>query len=175
MFNETAHSVLVRERLLPCRVVVGSMGCIVYTDYVYTAFVPLLANISCLLFLFRKFFFVCLFFVCLFVCCSSFFLSHHAFILFYWPFCTRLLACLIRAAICICLFVCICSHPDALSSVVLISDLLYQSAAFVFPDGSRVSELVMVSLAFHLSLAQLFLPCALMAFDFSRPLVCCRQ
>ena len=30
------------------------------------------------------------------------------------------------------------------------SDLLYQSAAFVFPAGSRVSELVMVSLTFHL-------------------------
>ena len=53
-----------------------------------------------------------------------------------------LLACLIRAAI---------SHPDAMSSVVLISDLLCQSAAIVFLDGGRVSEgLVMVSLAFHL-------------------------
>ena len=39
----------------------------------------------------------------------------------------------------------------AMSSVVLISDLLYQSAAIVFLDGGRVSEgLVMVSLAFHL-------------------------
>ena len=38
-----------------------------------------------------------------------------------------------------------------LSSVVLISDLLYQSAGIVFLDGGRVSEeLVMVSLAFHL-------------------------
>ena len=38
-----------------------------------------------------------------------------------------------------------------MSSVVLISDLLYQSAAIVFLDGGRVSEgLVMVSLAFHL-------------------------
>ena len=135
------------------------MGCIVYTDYVYTAFVPLLANISCLLFLFRKWFFVCLFLFFSFPPCVLFFLF------FYWPFCTRLLACLIRAAICICLFVCICSHPDALSSLVLISELLYQSAAFVFPDGSRVSELVMVSLALsiYLSLAQLFLLCALMA------------
>ena len=53
MFNETAHSVFVRERLLPCRVAVGSMGCIVYTEYLYPAFVPLLADISCLLFLFR--------------------------------------------------------------------------------------------------------------------------
>ena len=36
-------------------------------------------------------------------------------------------------------------------SVVLISDLLYQSAGIVFLDGGRVSEeLVMVSLAFHL-------------------------
>ena len=52
MFNETAHSVFVRERLLPCRVVVGS---IVYTDYVYPAIDPLLADISCLLFPFRIF------------------------------------------------------------------------------------------------------------------------
>ena len=38
-----------------------------------------------------------------------------------------------------------------MSSVVLISDLFYQSAAIVFLDGGRVSEgLVMVSLAFHL-------------------------
>ena len=50
----------------------------------------------------------------------------------YWPFRTRLLACLIRAAILLFFFVCICLHPDALSSVVLISVLLYQSAAFVF-------------------------------------------
>ena len=38
-----------------------------------------------------------------------------------------------------------------MSSVVLLGDLLYQSAAIVFLDGGRVSEgLVMVSLAFHL-------------------------
>ena len=38
-----------------------------------------------------------------------------------------------------------------MSSVVLISDLFYQSAGIVFLDGGRVSEeLVMVSLAFHL-------------------------
>ena len=38
-----------------------------------------------------------------------------------------------------------------MSSVVLISDLLYQSAGIVFLDGGRVSEeLVMVSFAFHL-------------------------
>ena len=38
-----------------------------------------------------------------------------------------------------------------MSSVVLISDLLYQSAGILFLDGGRVSEeLVMVSLAFHL-------------------------
>ena len=38
-----------------------------------------------------------------------------------------------------------------MSSVVLISDLLYQSAGIVFLDGGRVSEeLVVVSLAFHL-------------------------
>ena len=38
------------------------------------------------------------------------------------------------------LVVCICLHPDALSLVVLISVLLYQSAAFVFLDGSQVSD-----------------------------------
>ena len=38
-----------------------------------------------------------------------------------------------------------------MSSVVLISDLLYQSAGIVFLDGGQVNEeLVMVSLAFHL-------------------------
>jgi len=38
-----------------------------------------------------------------------------------------------------------------MSSVVLISDMLYQSVAIVFLDGGRVNEgLVMVSLAFHL-------------------------
>ena len=38
-----------------------------------------------------------------------------------------------------------------MSSVVLISDLLYQSAGIVLLDRGRVSEeLVMVSLAFHL-------------------------
>ena len=38
-----------------------------------------------------------------------------------------------------------------MSSVVLISDLLYQSAGIVFLDGGQVSEeLVMVSSTFHL-------------------------
>ena len=78
MFNETAHSVFVRERLLPCRVVVGSMGCIVYTDYVYPAFDPLLADISCLLFPFRKFFVLFCF------VCSSFFFP---FFFFAFPPC----------------------------------------------------------------------------------------
>ena len=67
MFNKTAHSVFVRERLLPCRVAVGSMGCIVYTDYVYPAFDLLLADISCLLFLFRKWGFLFLLCVCVFL------------------------------------------------------------------------------------------------------------
>ena len=64
-----------------------------------------------------------------------------------------LLVCLIRAAILnfFSVFVCICLHPDTLSSVVLIRNLLYQSAGIVLVDGGRVSEgLVMVSLAFHL-------------------------
>ena len=58
----------------------------------------------------------------------------------YWPFRTRLLACLSRAAIshfscCLHLFTWRC-----FVIVVLISVLLYRSAAFVFLDGSRVSE-----------------------------------
>ena len=72
-------------------------------------------------------------------------LFHHAFFLFYlWligHFVPRL-----GQPFCISLVVCICLHPDALSLVVLISVLLYQSAAFVFLDGSQVSErLVRVS------------------------------
>ena len=115
-----------------------------YTDYVYPAFVPLLADISCLLFLFRKCF--CLVFL------SFPFLFHHALFLF---FISGLLAILyplvslpdLGQSFCISLVVCFCLHPDALSLVVLISDFLHQSAAFVFLDGSRVSEgLVRVSL-----------------------------
>ena len=78
MFNKTAHSVFVRERLLPCRVAVGSMGCIVFTDYVYPAFDLLLADISCLLFLFRKWVF-CFFCVC--VCVFLFFPTMCSFLL----------------------------------------------------------------------------------------------
>ena len=48
-----------------------------------------------------------------------------------------------------------------MSSVVLISVLIYQSAAFVFLDGSRVSEglvrVMVIWLSICLSLAQLFL------------------
>ena len=89
---------------------------------------------------------------------SFFFLS-----LVYWPFRTRLLACLIRAAI---LHFSFRLHLFTSRCFVgTISDLLYQSAAFVFPDGSRVSELVMVSLAFHLFVVGtvIFFLCALMA------------
>ena len=54
-----------------------------------------------------------------------------------------------------------------MSSVVLISVLLYQSAGIVFLDGGRVSEgLVMVSLAFHLFVVgghSYFCFCALMS------------
>ena len=62
-----------------------------------------------------------------------------------------------------------------MSSVVLISFLLYQSAAFVFLDGSQVSEgLVMVSLAFHLLVVGTVI-FALCSDDCSCPLLCCRQ
>ena len=118
------------------------MGCIVYTDYVYPAFVTLLADISCPLFLFRK---------CFCCCCRCFVslssLPPHVFRFYLW-----LIGHLVTAvSLPDSLFVCICLHPDTVSSVVLISDLLYQSAGIVFLDGGRVSEeLVMVSLAFHL-------------------------
>ena len=52
----------------------------------------------------------------------------------YWPIRTWL-----GQPLWISLFVCICLHPHAMSSVVLISDLLYQSAGIVFLDGCRVS------------------------------------
>ena len=97
--------------------------------------------------------------------------------LVYWPFCTYLLACLIRAAILH--FSChlhFFFYPSALSLVDLISILLYQSAAFVFLDGSWVSEgLVMVSLAFHLFVVGTVIICALCSYDCSHPLLCCRQ
>jgi len=80
--------------------------------------------------------------VCCFVFLSFTLLFHYPFFLFlsflslaYWPFRTRLLACLIRAAILHFSFRLHLLDPDALSSVVLISDLLYQSAAFIFLDG----------------------------------------
>ena len=95
-----------------------------HTDYVYPAFVPLVADITCLLCVV-----VFSLFSLTFSPCVLSFLS-----LVYWPFRTRLLACLIREAI---LYFSCRLH---LSSVVLISVLLYQSAAFVFLDGSRVSE-----------------------------------
>ena len=73
-------------------------------------------------------------------------LFHHAFFLFYlwlWLIDHFVPACQLTwlgQPFCISLVVCICLHPDALSLVVLISVLLYQSAAFVFLDGSWVSE-----------------------------------
>ena len=122
---------------------------------------------------FSDFFLFCCCFLFLFFSSSFFFLFSTMRSFFY------LLAIsypLVSLPFCISVFVCICSHPDALSSVVLISDLLYQSAAFVFPDGSRVSELVMVTLAFHLFVVgtAIFTLCSY-GFDCSRPLLCCRQ
>ena len=111
------------------------MGCIVYTDYVYPAFVPLLADISCRLFLFRK----CLFVV---VCLLSLLFHHTSFFFFFFFFggggegggggllanSYPPLACLIRAAI-----------------------LHFSFRRHLFLDRGRVSEgLVWVSLAFHL-------------------------
>ena len=94
MFNEPLILSLcgvVREHLLPC-CVIGWMDCIMYTDYVYPAFVSLLADIYLP---FQKVFLVVVFlFSSSFPPCILSFLS-----LAYWPFCTRLLTSLIRAAI----------------------------------------------------------------------------
>ena len=95
MFHETAHSVFVRERLLPGRVAVGSVGLYRVLTRI-TCIQPLTR--SSLTFPASSFFSESR--VIVFVCCSSFsFLSHHVFFLFYWPFHTRLVACLIRAAL----------------------------------------------------------------------------
>ena len=60
-------------------------------------------------------------------------------------------------------------------SVVLISELLYQTAGIVFLDRGRVSEeLVMVSLAFHLFVVGTVI-FAMCSDDCSRPPLCCRQ
>ena len=64
IFNEPAHFCFVSV----CCLAILSLGCIVYMDYVYPAFVPLLADMSCLHFLFRK---CCRFLFC-FLFSSSF-------------------------------------------------------------------------------------------------------
>ena len=69
-FNKTSHSLcgVVRECLLPRSVVVTAKWVVSCdTDYVYPAFVTLLADISCLHFLFRK----CLFVVVVLLSLSS--------------------------------------------------------------------------------------------------------
>ena len=125
---------VVRERLLPCRVVVtakwvGSCTRITCIQLLSRCSLTLLASSFCS----ESVVVVFSLFSPSFSPCVLSFLS-----LAYWPFRTRFL---IRAAI---LYFCclhlICIHPDALSSVILISVLLYQSAAFVFLDGSLVSE-----------------------------------
>ena len=161
---------VVRERLLSCRVVVGWVDCIVYKKeqkknawwkrrgkerktkqhflkrkrrQKMSASNETKPLSRCSLTFFASSFFsesVVVLFFSLFLFFStmrsifSIFLSLFFISLVYWPFRTRLLACLIRAAI---LHFSFRLH---LSSVVLISDLPYQSAAFIFLDGSRVSE-----------------------------------
>ena len=90
---------LIRSFALPCCCRL-KMGCIVYTDYVYPAFDPLFADISCLLFLYRKWGCCCFLFAVPFSFFFSllFFLTMCSFV-FYWSFHTRLIACLIRAAL----------------------------------------------------------------------------
>ena len=126
---------VVRERLLPCRAVVTAKWVVSCTR---TTCIQPLSRCS-LTFLASSFFSESVVVLSLFS--PPFSPCVLFFSLVYWSFRTRLLACLISAAIFfISLVVCICLHPDALSSVVLISVLLYQSAAFVFLDGSRVNK-----------------------------------
>ena len=127
---------VVRERLLPCRVVVTAKWIVSCTRI--TCIQPLS---RCSLTLLASSFFSESVIVVFSLFSPSFSPSVLSFLsLVYWPFRTHLLAYLIRAAILF--FSCRLHflHPDALSSVVLINILLYQSAAFVFLDGSRVSE-----------------------------------
>ena len=66
----------------PAVLLLAQMGCIVYTGYVYPAFDPLFAGISCLLFLFGKwgccccFLFAVPFFLFFPTMCSFFFIGH---------------------------------------------------------------------------------------------------
>ena len=118
-------------------------------DCVYPDFLTLLADISCLLFLFRK----CLLVVVVFVLFSLSSLPPYVF-RFYLGLLANsypLLACLITAAILNFSFRLHLFTSRSYVIGILISDLLYQSAGIVFLDGGRVSEgLVMFSLAFHL-------------------------
>ena len=125
MFNETSHSFFVWGHLLPCHVVTAKW---VVSCTRITCIQPLS---RCSLTLLASSFFlervvVFSLFSPSFSPCVLSFLS-----LIYWPFRTRLLVCLIRAAI----FYFSCLH--LFTSVVLISVLLYQSAAFVFLDGNE--------------------------------------
>ena len=129
MFNETSHSFFVWGRLLPCHVVTAKW---VVSCSRITCVQPLS---RCSLTLLASSFFL----ESVVVVFSLFSPSFSPCVLFfsflswiYWPFRTRLLACLIRAAILY--FSC---RLHLFTSVVLISVLLYQSAAFVFLDGSE--------------------------------------
>ena len=101
MFNETAHSLFVS---VFCPAVLLSAQWVVSCRQII-CIQPLsrcpLTFLASSIFSESGFLFVCLFVVPLFLsfCFLPPFLSHHAFFLFYWPFRTRLLACLIRAAI----------------------------------------------------------------------------
>ena len=59
----------------PAVLLSAQVGCIVYTDYVYPAFVTLLADVYCLLFIFRK----CLLLLSLF-CFPSLLFHHTSFV-----------------------------------------------------------------------------------------------
>ena len=140
---------LSRERLLPRSVVVTAKWVVSSTRI--TCIQPL--SRCSLTFPASSFFSesVCL----LLLFCFISLLFHHTSFIFIFGLLTNsypLLACLIIAAILnfsfrLHLFTSRCY----ISSVVLIGNLLYQSAGPVFLDGGRVSDgLVMVSLAFHL-------------------------
>ena len=136
MFNKTTQSLcgVVRECPLPRSVVVTAKWVVSCT--LITCIQPL--SRCTLTFPASSFFSesVCLL---LLFCFLSLLFHHMSFFFYLW-----LTGQSVPAVICICF------HPDAMSSVVLINNLLYQPAD-MFLDGGQISEgLVKVSLAFHL-------------------------
>ena len=177
MFNETSHSFFVwgiRERLLPC--------CVVTAKWVVscTQITCIQPQSRCSLILLASSFFSESVVVVVSLFSPSFSPYVLSFLsLAYWPFHTRLLACLIRAA----------NYAYLLSSAfVYIPMLCHRQSCLAFcfislqplffqMEAGLVRgqlELVMVSLAFHLFVVGTVI-FALCSYDCSLPLLCCRQ